>query len=442
MIPNLWGGIIGRPEMLKTPAVSEVMKLIKQLEAEAKKSYDAAMINYQADLEFHKADREAVKAAMLSACKQALKNKSNNDSLEGLSLKEQLTQSKEPLKPVWKRYKTNDATIEKLSELLAENPHGLLLYRDELVGLLSSWDKEGREGDRAFFLEAWNWDGSLTTDRIGRGTVHTENLCISIFGNTQPAKFSRYLYHAIRGSDNDGLFQRFQLLIYPDELKNWQFIDRAPHHQAKQRVVSLFKKLAEMNFIECGATKEEKDRFAYFHFDPDAQFLFNEWFSQLEKKKLQADDQPILTEHLSKYCSLVPSLALIFHLINIVDGKPYKKISRDTLLMAIGWCGYLEKHARRIYGMVNNAVYQSASRLARKIQEGELLSPFSVRDVYRKQWAMLDEKSIVQKVCDELVDVGWIRHELQSYEHGRPKSPAYVINPKLKIHSATEENFF
>lgn len=34
VIPNLWGGIIGRPGMLKTPAVSEVMQLISQLETE------------------------------------------------------------------------------------------------------------------------------------------------------------------------------------------------------------------------------------------------------------------------------------------------------------------------------------------------------------------------------------------------------------------------
>lgn len=36
VIPNLWGGIIGRPGMLKTPAVSEVMQIVSQLEGEAK----------------------------------------------------------------------------------------------------------------------------------------------------------------------------------------------------------------------------------------------------------------------------------------------------------------------------------------------------------------------------------------------------------------------
>jgi hypothetical protein len=34
-----------------------------------------------------------------------------------------------------RRYKTNDSTVEKLGELLRENPVGLLILRDELVGV-------------------------------------------------------------------------------------------------------------------------------------------------------------------------------------------------------------------------------------------------------------------------------------------------------------------
>ena len=441
VLPNLWGGIIGRPGMLKTPAVAEVMQIISHLETEAKKIYDAKRADYQVEVECHKLEKEAVKSALLNSKKLALKNQSADGSYDGLSLKHKFSQLTEPEKPVWKRYKTNDATIEKLSELMAENPRGLLLYRDELMGLLASWDQDGREADRAFFLEAWNGDGALTTDRIGRGTVHTENLCLSIFGNTQPAKISRYLYHAIRGLDNDGLLQRFQLLIYPDEQKLWSLIDRKPNYEAKQRVVTIIRKLVDMDFVAQGAIKEPQDRFPYFHFDDESQEYFYLWLTELEKEKLRSDDHPILLEHLAKYRSLMPSLALVFHLIDVADGKPNKQIALSSTVLAIGWCNYLEEHARRIYGMAANGARQSAVKLAKKIQEGMVSSPFSLRDVYRKQWGLLEEKEIVQKACDELIELGWLRQENFVSGKGRAKLPIYVINPRIDIKQSKENNF-
>ena len=87
--------------------------------------------------------------------------------------------------------------------------------RDELVGLIASWDKSGREGDRQFFLEAWNGTDDYDTDRIGRGTIIIPNLCVSIFGGMQPDKLTAYLEQASDALGNNGLLQRFQLLVYP-----------------------------------------------------------------------------------------------------------------------------------------------------------------------------------------------------------------------------------
>lgn len=430
VIPNLWGGVVGRPGMLKTPAISEVMRMVNALESEAKQTFDLHQSLYNADIECQKAERDAIKNAMLNAQKQMLKTKVQSNSYEIAALKEKFSQLQEPSKPVWRRYKTNDATIEKLSELLADNPRGLLLYRDELIGLLASWEQEGREGDRAFFLESWNGDGSMTSDRIGRGTVHTKHLCLSIFGSTQPTKLVRYLHRAMRGCDNDGLMQRFQLMVYPDESKQWQLIDREPDYQAKERVAAILKQLSEMDFLQHGAMKNAKDQFPYFQFSDDAQELFYHWLTELEQIKLKSDDHPVLLEHLAKYRSMVPSLALVFHLITVAAGDGAAHITLDSLLMAISWSSYLESHARRIYGMASNVTNQSASRLAKKIEQGVIPQTFSIRDIYFKDWALLDTKELVQQACDELVEAGWLRQELQEAKAGRPKSARYEINPK------------
>ena len=127
-----------------------------------------------------------------------------------------------PEAPTWRRYKTNHATIAKINAILSTNLRGILLCRDELVGFFATLDKEGNEADRAFFLEAWNGYGSRTDDLIGRGTIHTPNLCMSLFGGIQPDRIMGYMYRAMRGAENDGFMQRMQVLVYPDEPRDME----------------------------------------------------------------------------------------------------------------------------------------------------------------------------------------------------------------------------
>jgi len=222
VIPNLWGGAVGLPSTLKTPSLSEAMKPLMRLEAEAKKNFDEESEKHEVDLMESQAKKEALKAEM----KNSAANKKKCKPMD--AIKREMLGLEEPEKPTMTRYKSNDATIEKLSELLNENPHGLLLFRDELVGLLASWDKPGRESDRAFFLEGWDGGGSHTTDRIGRGSTFTENLCVSVFGGIQPSKLTSYLIQSMNGLENDGMLQRLQMLVYPDEVKNWKHVDERP----------------------------------------------------------------------------------------------------------------------------------------------------------------------------------------------------------------------
>jgi len=186
VIPNLWGGVVGRPSVvLKTPSLTEVMKPLSRLEVEARNKYEQKMKYYGAEFEAFKATKEAIKGEMLATAKNKSKNKPVTPGTTVTTmdtLKDSLANLEEPDTPVRRRFKTNDATVEKMTELQKDNPRGLLLFRDELVGLLVTWDQENRQGDRAYYLESWNGYGSRTDDRIGRGTIESDNLCVSIFG--------------------------------------------------------------------------------------------------------------------------------------------------------------------------------------------------------------------------------------------------------------------
>jgi hypothetical protein len=362
--PNLWGAAIGRPGMLKTPALAEALKPLVRLEIAAKEEYDDAMRGHEAALVMHGARKKALEADMVKAAR------GNGDKER--DLEKEYAELEPPLRPIRRRYKTNDATIEKLSELMAENPRGILYFRDELIGFLVNLDREDRKGDRSFHLEAWVGDGSHTTDRIGRGTIDTTNLCESVFGGIQPSKLISYLSAAVKNIENDGLIQRFQVLVYPDEPRDWQLIDQYPDHEAKNRAFAVFERLAAMDFTAHGATLEEGAKAPHFHFSPDAQRFFYDWLTTHEGKLRRNGEEPIMIEHLAKFRSLMPSLALIFHAIGVADGTASGPVTLRSAQRAAQWCDYLETHARRIYGLVNDLEIQAAARLASKIQEGAI----------------------------------------------------------------------
>ena len=152
--------------------------------------------------------------------------------------------------PTRRRYLVNDSSVEKLGELLNENPNGLLVFRDELLGLLYSLERDGQEGARQFYLETWNGNGRFTYDRIGRGTVDIEACCLSVLGSIQPGPLQDYLATA----PDDGLIQRFQLAVWPDLEPGWTNVDRWPNRDAKERAGSVFSRLDGLTALAIGAT--------------------------------------------------------------------------------------------------------------------------------------------------------------------------------------------
>ena len=79
----------------------------------------------------------------------------------------------------------------------------------------------------------------------------------------------------------------------------------------------------------------------------------------------------------------MPSLALIGHLVDGVDGRTTGPVSRAAAARAVAWCEYLHGHARRLYATVTDMARVAAAQLAAKLTHGRLPSPFTARDVYR-----------------------------------------------------------
>lgn len=427
VIPNLWGMLIGSPSMMKTPVINDVSKPIKKLEIEAEKLFKSQMQDFAVSSEVRKVQIEAVKKEMRSTGSTDLEGKLK--SLMG-----------EDNKPIQKRYIASDATIEKLGVILNDNPAGLTILRDELAGLLASWEKAGHEQDRAFYLEAWNGNGSMQVDRISRDTLFVPNLCLSLFGSIQPSKLAGYFHNVVNSFGNDGMIQRFQLAVYPDPLPNWKYIDQYPDKEAKAKAYRIFEQLATFDpfFLACADEYEEQP---YMRFSPDAQPMFKEWLEELETKIRNNDLPPLLEEHFGKYRSLVPSLALIFHLIDYasltadenakIEGCK-QGVSADALRKAIRFTEYLESHAKRIYSTMSDSGQQAAYQLSKQIADGKLSDGFTVRDVQRKGWHLLTDNQAINEAVKTLVSVEWLTEYQPELTGGRPPAMQYFINPKTK----------
>jgi hypothetical protein len=424
VVPNLWGAVVGLPSSMKSPALMEALRPIHRLAAEASQRYRQLLDGYQAVVTEAKARRSVVEGAMKKAAKA-----SNADMA---ALRAEFVAAADPPEPAQRRYVVNDTTVEKLGELLNENPRGLLHFRDELVGWLATLDRDGHENDRAFFLEAWNGAGRYTYDRIGRGTLHIDAVCVSMLGGIQPGPLAQYLRATVRGGiGDDGLMQRFQLIVYPDPPTTWRNIDRWPDSDARARAFELFQRLDTLTPEALGAEVPDEG-LPFLRFDEAAQRYFDGWREELMNRLRAGGEHPAIEAHLAKYPSLLPSLALLFHLADVPTGGPVALVSAQR---AGAWCDSLEEHARRVYGAVTAEKLIAARALLAKLRNGALRSPFTARDVYRTQWSGLSDREVVQGALEALEDHGWLRRTVTPAAGGRP-STEYTAHPSLQAPSA------
>lgn len=407
IVPNLWGAIIGPPGVMKSPVISAMTEPLRAIEREWRQEYDAALNEHKEEEERAKLDL----AVWTETYKRA--RKANREAPE-----RPCTVDLKP--PRQRRLWTTDATCEKLHELLGDNPSGITVLRDELAGWLASFDRQGREAERAFLLECWNGDNSFTIDRIGRGSITVEHCCVSIFGGIQPARMRSYFASTLRdGTDDDGLIQRFQLLVWPDIRSDWEYQDRPQNSSAKYAVEILFRHIASLD-------PESQLR---FRFDAAGQTLFREWYTALERDCLRRpDEHPLIQSHLAKYRSLMPSLAL---LLALADGET-AVVGLRHAQHAADWCDYLEHHARRVYAAQISPGQQAAITLSKKLLSGwkSDARSFSLRDVYRSQWAGLSMPSDARAAVMLLQEANWVMRLPASSTTGRP-SEIFLINPQI-----------
>ena len=418
VVPNVWGCIIGRPGTMKSPAVSEALQPLRRLEAQARDEFEVALADYETQAELAKLRKDAAR----DKARAALKKSGGEVSADALRVDV-------PDEPILRRYTAHQSSVQALGELLRQNPNGLLVERDELAALLSDLAQEEQAEARGFYLTGADGVAGYTFDTIGRGlNRRVDAVCLSIIGTTQPGKIGRYLRQARAGGEgDDGLMQRFGLMVWPDAQQEWRNVDRFPDGEARRAAFEVFDRLDRLTPDQAGA--EDDDGIRYLRFEPDALAAFTKWRAAWERRLRSDEWHPVLESHFAKYRKTIPALALILHLADGGKGP----VTLQATVRALAWSEYLESHALRCYGATVAGEVAAAKRILARIRKGDLADGFRAREIDRAQWSELTDRETVRAALGLLVTLGYlVEVELPATATGGRPTLAYRVHPSLR----------
>lgn len=427
-VPNLWAVLVGRPSTMKSPAMSAALAPLNQLAAMANAEYDHAIQSYKSTLLQAEIVADTAKKTAKSLIEKAIKGGAAIPDVSHL-----LNGDDEFEAPTLRRYIVNDSSHQALGEVLRQNTNGVAVVRDEIIGLLRTFEREDGAEARAFYLEGADGKNAFTFDRIGRGlNLTVPAVCLTLIGATQPAKIARFLRGAVNGDENDdGLIQRFRLLVWPDDDgRPWRDVDRWPDTEAKNRAYDVFKHLDELttDSVQAEYDQHDSNTLPFLRFDDDALEFFLEWRTELENELRSKTLPDAIESHLAKYRKLVPCLALILHLADGGVGS----INVTALSRALDWSEYLRSHAERAYSSVTMPAIGSAKRIANAIQKGDLRGAVSITEIRRKRYAGTDEAAKVREALELLADHDWlIVQRIDAGPNGGRPTELCIINPRI-----------
>ena len=376
----VWTAIVGESGTAKTPAFRLVMKPVEERQHAALQRHAEAERKHQIELAWHK---------------------------KNLGQWEKLKESSEepprkPDEPQAKRLYIEDTTIEAVAPLLAGNPRGLLLARDELSGWFGSFDKYagGKGGaDAAHWLSMFG-AGSLTVDRkTGTPrTISVANAAMSITGGIQPGILQRALGAEHRES---GMAARFLLAFPPRTTQCWTDAEIDPRQVA--RYAEVWNRLCELP-LSSGTDGQPCPRIVSL--SPEAKAVFTAFYDSIGRE--QAELSGDLSAAWSKLREYPGRLALVIHFVRWAADDPtlesQSTVDAASMSAAVQLVEWFKHEARRVYALLSESeTERDQRRLVEWIERrGQPVTPRDVQQGCR--W--LKGSGEAEKALQSLVKAG------------------------------------
>jgi len=350
--PTLWTAIIGDPGTNKSAVVNAAVRGPRAVEAAWRSEYAKAKRAY--DL------------------RQAAQPKQQKPASDPFDVDDVPA-------PKYRQKITNDATTESLASVLAENPHGILGFFEELSGLFGGMDAYKPRGgkDRPFWLQAKD-GGPLTINRKTSGRTYVPTCAVSVLGTIQPDK----LRSMAPGLVDDGFLQRFMLV----------FICRTGDGQDIPTNAAL-----ELAIVDIATAMVDVPDEAKFRLSPEAMVELHAIQALKNREIDRLDNPPALRQWLDKLPNEFGRLSLVFHHIDWasgvgpkIDDGPPETVPGEAATKARRLIEeFLYPHARAVYaGLLLGDQHEGHGRWIAGFILSRRLDSINERDIYRSYPAL------------------------------------------------------
>jgi hypothetical protein len=395
--PIIWAMIIGNPSAGKSPAMKAAMAPLRAIERAARMEAEAAHSRWREE-------RELFEAGLARWRKSG-----------GAGMSRPSDPPEEPHVP---QLFVNDATVEKLGQILANQPRGCLMLRDEISGWMKSMNQYKSGGsDRQFWLECYD-GGPFRVDRLSRDSIDIDRLSVGVLGGIQPDPLATLLMGL---QQEDGLLARF-LVVWPD-LPRVRRPERALDVRMVERALSRLYGLPMME----GPDGKPAPRMVP---------LSDAASSKLEKyadgvRSSESELNGLLKSFAGKTPGMALRLALILALMewSIGDEDDLPEVIEASFMEKALFLvsDYFFKMAKRAYAEAATPPEERAARLIGRAIVERRLTQVTLSDVREMKLDGVRKADQIQAALRVLVD-GNILSEMEVKTGGRPRV-VYAVNP-------------
>lgn len=406
-IPSIWTVVVASSGTGKTPALNAVLEPIRRFQTEADESYKESLAEYEQEMEGFNEQKRSRK-----------RNKSQEPPLE------------KPVEPIPEQFLVDSVTTEAVTEIMEQNPHGVLLPQDELSGFLNGFDvyRSGSGGkDLPFWLSVFSGVPVRHNRKTGRKVISAPTPAVAICGGVQPGILSRTLVENEHYFDS-GLAARFLFVMPEYNPVSWS------EYEVSEYAEREYLKIIETLFALRKSGDVPANQPITFSLSSVAKQIFVSFVKANAVEQIDIDAEAGRATF-AKFPTYAARLALVLHVIQCIesmdDEQPVfsQDVSSEAMASAIRIVEWFKGESLRVLnamtipeeGKKGISVDREAMKILQKINDNG--GSITARDLVRSQKQYMKEggTEAAEKKLQEMVKDKVLVSVFEQGENGRGK---------------------